>query len=49
MINEIDNVNFTFPDGGVPRTPSYGFIFLNLFDLLECPVMLMTLILVIRF
>ena len=25
------------------------FIFLNLFDLLECPVMLMTLILVIRF
>ena len=29
--------------------PSYSFIFLNLFDLLECPVMLMTLILVIRF
>ena len=25
------------------------FIFLNLFDLLECPVILMTLILVIRF
>ena len=25
------------------------FIFLNLFDFLECPVMLMTLILVIRF
>ena len=25
------------------------FIFLNLFDLLECPVMLMTLILVLRF
>ena len=25
------------------------FIFLNLFDLLECPVMLMTLILVIKF
>ena len=25
------------------------FIYLNLFDLLECPVMLMTLILVIRF
>ena len=28
---------------------SCSFIFLNLFDLLECPVMLMTLILVIKF
>ena len=39
-------VNFPFLDGDVPPTV---FIFLNLFDLLECPVMLMTLILVIRF
>ena len=42
-------VNFPFLDGGVPRLTSMLFIFLNLFDFLACPVMLMTLILVIRF
>ena len=44
---DFDIVNFPFLDGDV-RHPMV-FIFLNLFDLLECPVMLMTLILVIRF
>ena len=43
---DFDIVNFPFLDGDVPPMV---FIFLNLFDLLECPVMLMTLILVIRF
>ena len=47
-----DIVNFpSFLDGDVMflvRHPMV-FIFLNLFDLLECQVMLMTLILVIRF
>ena len=38
-------MNFPFLDGDVPMV----FIFLNLIDLLECPVMLLTLILVIRF
>ena len=48
--DDFDIVNFPFLDGYVPRSTSYGvFIFLNLFDLLECPVMLMSLILVIRF
>ena len=42
-----DIVNFPFLDGDVSRYPMV-FIFLYLFDLLECPVMLMTLILVIR-
>ena len=43
-------VHFPFLDGDVPRSASYGvFIFLNLFDLLEFLLMLMTLILVIRF
>ena len=43
-------MNFPFLDGDVPLSRSYMvFIFLNLFDLLECPIMLMTLILVIRF
>ena len=46
---DFDIVNFPFLDGDVPRSTSYGVIFLNLFDLLECPVMLMSLILVIRF
>ena len=40
---DFDIVNFSFLDGDVV------FIFLNLFDLLEFLVMLMTLILVIRF
>ena len=50
---DFDIVNFPFLDGDVPRSTSRGVyisqIILNLFDLLECPVMLMTLILVIRF
>ena len=44
---DFDIVNFPFLDGDV-RHPMV-FIFLNLFDLLEFLVMLMTLILVIRF
>ena len=39
-------MNFLFLDVVVPRSAPMVFIFLNLFDLLECPVMLMTLILV---
>ena len=46
---DFDIVNFLVLDGDVPRSDPMVFIFLNLFDLLECPVMLMTLILVIRF
>ena len=46
---DFDIVNFPFRDGDVPRSDPMVFIFLNLFDLLECLVMLMTLILVIRF
>ena len=52
MINDdFDVVNCPFLDGDVPRSVRHPmvFILLNLFDLLECPVMLMTLILVIRF
>ena len=48
--DDFDIVNFPFLDGDVPRSTSYGvYISLNLFDLLECSVMLTTLILVIRF
>ena len=36
---DFDIVNFPFLDGDVPRSTSYGFIFLNLFGLLECLVM----------
>ena len=46
---DFDIVNFPLLDGDVPRSTSYGVYISNLFDLLECPVMLMTLILVIRF
>ena len=46
---DFDIVSFPFLDGDVPRSASYGVNFLNLFDLLEFLVMLMTLILVIRF
>ena len=46
---DFEIVNFPFLDGDVPRSASYVFIFLTLFDLLEFLVMLMTLILVIRF
>ena len=44
-----DIVNFPFLDGDVPRSASYGVIFLNLFDFLVFLVILMALILVIRF
>ena len=46
---DFDIVNFSFLDGDVPRSTSYSVYILNLFVLLECPVMLLTLILVIRF
>ena len=46
---DFDIVNFPFLDGDVPRSTSYGFYISHLFDLLECRVMLMALILVIRF
>ena len=46
---DFDIVNFPLLDGDVPRWTSYGVYISNLFDLLECPVMLMTLILVIWF
>ena len=36
---DFDIVNFPFLDGDVPRSTSCGFIFLNLFGLLECLVM----------
>ena len=47
--DDFDIVNFPFLDGDVPSSTSYGLIVFNFFDLLECPVMLKTLILVIRF
>ena len=37
-------VNFPFLDGDVPRSLSMVYIFLNLFVLLECVLMLMTLL-----
>ena len=37
-------VDFSFQDGDVPRSPSYGvYIFLSLFVLLECVLMLMSI------
>ena len=39
---DFDIENFPFLGGDVPRSASYVFIFLNLFDLLEFLVMLMT-------
>ena len=41
-------VNFPFLDGDVPRYVM-GFIFLNFFVMLMCPVMSLTLVLVIKF
>ena len=35
-------VNFPFLDGDVPRSPSMVYVFLSLFVLLECVLMLMT-------
>ena len=46
---DFDIGNLPFLDGDIPCSASYVFIFLNLFDLLECLVMLMSLILVIKF
>ena len=46
---DFDIVNFPFLDVMFLVRHPMVFIFLNLFDLHECPVMLMTLILVIRF
>ena len=49
---DFDIVNFPFLDGDVPRSTSYGVYnsqLISQLDLLECPVMLMTLRLVIRF
>ena len=46
---DFDSVNFPFLDGDFLVRHPMVFIFLNLFDLLEFLVMLMTLILVIRF
>ena len=42
-------MNFSFLDGDVPVRHPMVFIFLNLFVLLECPVMSMKLILGIKF
>ena len=46
---DFDDVNFHFWMVMFLAWHPMVFIFLNLFDLLECPVMLITLILVIRF
>ena len=45
---DFDIVNFPFLDGDVPVLPFTVFTFLNLFDLLECLVMLLTSIHVIK-
>ena len=37
---DFDIVNFPFLDGDVPLSTSYGVLFLNLFVLVMCPVML---------
>ena len=42
-------MNIPFLDGDVPRSTSYGVYISNLFVLLECPVMSMTLIHGIKF
>ena len=47
--DDFDIVNFPFLDGDVFVRHHMVFKLVNLFDLLECPVVLMTLILVIRF
>ena len=39
---EIDVVNFTFLDGDVPRSTSYGVYVSQFLPLLECPVVMMT-------
>ena len=44
-----DIVNFPFLDGDVPRSIFYGVYISQLILLLECPIMSITLILVIKF
>ena len=46
---DFDIVNFPFLDGHVPCSTPYGVYISQLFPLLKCPVMSMTLILVIKF
>ena len=46
---DFDIVNFPFLDGDVPHSTSYGVYISELIRFVKCPVMLMTLILVIRF
>ena len=46
---DFDIVNFPFLDGDFLDQHPMVFIFLNLFVLLECPVISMTLILLINF
>ena len=46
--DDFDSVNFPFLDGDVPRLTSYGVYISQLIRFAQCPVMLMTLILVIR-
>ena len=46
---DYDIVNFPFLDGDVPRSTSYDGYICHLLVLLECPVMLMTFIPVIKF
>ena len=46
---DFDIANCPFLDGDVPRSTSYGAYILNLSDFLECPVLLMALLLVTRF
>ena len=47
--SDFDIGNFPFLNSDMPRSTSYGVYISQLIDLLECPVMLMTLILVIMF
>ena len=46
---DFDIVNFPFLDGDAPHSTSYGVYISYLIVLLECSVMLITLILVIKF
>ena len=46
---DVDIVNFPFLNGDVPRSTFSGVYIFQLIDLLECLVMLMTLLLVIMF
>ena len=45
---DFDIVNFSFLDGDIPRSTSYGVYISQLIRFSDCPVTLMTLILVIR-